>query len=312
MESRVLGKIILFPLHVTAWVFALLPSFLRVCAGSTLGAMLRGLGWREETVRANLLRAYPGTDEEPTRLREALFARSYSRMGLLFIELFILLGPFRWFARRHCVLEGYENWKQASARGRGVLFLSSHVGNWELMCATGGLHGMGLMMVTKLLKPQWLHDAIERGRASCGVTGAYEPKTLRLVLKQLNQGGTVGFVLDQYAGPPVGVRVPFFGIPVGTSTAVATLAKRTGAAVVPVVNYRRADGKVVVRIEPALDWIADDHPDRELARNTARYTEVIEGHVREFPDQWLWTHRRFKGDIQPLRFEEWTEGRSRV
>ncbi|HTL12002.1 MAG TPA: lysophospholipid acyltransferase family protein, partial [Bdellovibrionota bacterium] len=194
----------------------------------------------------------------------------------------------------------------------GVIFLSSHVGDWELMAARGALSGIPLMIVTKKLKPEWLHRAIESARARCGVRCTYEPRTLRDVMGWLKAGNTVGFVLDQYAGPPIGVRVPFFGVPVGTATTVATFARRTGAPVVPVLNYRLPGGKAVVEICPALTWDeCEGEVQRALAVNTARYVSVLESHVRAHPEQWLWIHRRFKGDLSPLRPGEWQEGRAR-
>src|SRR5207248_3841646 len=146
-----------------------------------------------------------------------------------------LLGP-KGTLRRHIVdrseLLGLENWRKAKELGKGVIFLSSHVGNWEIMAATGAIHGgMDLMLVTKRVKPAWFHEAIQKGRLECGVTATYEPRTFKDVMLHLRKNGTVGFVLDQYAGPPVGVRVPVFGISVGTSPALAMIAKRTGSAV---------------------------------------------------------------------------------
>jgi KDO2-lipid IV(A) lauroyltransferase len=166
---------------------------------------------------------------------------------------------------------------------------------------------MKALMVTKHLKPEWLHRRLEKVRRSAEVRGTYEPRTLKDVLKELSQGGTVGFVLDQYAGPPVGIRVPFFGVPVGTQTAVAILAKRTGAAVLPIRNHRTKDGVIEIRIDPPVPWV--EAGDQTLAVMTAKYTEILEEHIREVPGQWLWVHRRFKGDLSPLRREEWSEAR---
>jgi KDO2-lipid IV(A) lauroyltransferase len=296
-------------LRALAWSFYLMPSRLRGQVGASIGFLLRALSFRSKVVRENLAYAFPGPGREGERAK--VFGQAYTHLGRLFSEILLLLGPMRRFAIRYGELKGLENWKAARQSGRGVLFLSSHVGNWEVMSAIGALSGIDLMLVTKHLKPEWLHQAIERGRASCGVGATYEPRTFRDVLAHLKRNGTVGFVLDQYAGPPVGVRVPVFGVPVGTQTAVALLAKRTGAAVVPVVNYRVPGGRYVVEIRPALPWIGDPDPGREIAVNTARYAELLEADVRAHPGQWLWTHRRFKGDLSPLRPEEWSEGRAR-
>ena len=166
-------------------------------------------------------------------------------------------------------------------------------------------------MVTKHLKPEWLHLAVEKQRNQHAVFATFEPKTLRDLKEQLKKKEVIGFALDQYAGPPVSVRVPFLGRPVGTSTAAATIAKRFGATILPVFQYREGRGKMVIEYLPPFEWVKDENSRIEIAKNTALLTEIIEDKVREFPDHWLWTHRRFKGDLSPLRDGEWREGRSR-
>lgn len=294
------------------------PGFLRRAAVSVLSEVLRAAGIRRAVIRENLARAYP--DEAQGRERRNLEREAYRHLARLTFEILMLpsfgalKGALPEFVRKESRLIGLENWQRAKSAGKGVLFLSSHVGNWEVMAATGAIHGgMDLMIVTKRLKPDWLHAAIERGRAACGVSATYEPRTLKDVLRHLHAGETVGFVLDQYAGPPVGVRVPVFGTPVGTTTAVAMLAKRTGASVLPVVNYRSADGSFCVEIREPLEWDALKAETTEaLARNTARYAAEMERDIRNHPGQWLWIHRRFKGDLSPLRPGEWSEGRTRA
>ncbi len=294
--------------------YSSLPSSFRGLVASLLGALLLFLAPRRPVVRENLKIAFPGETHEAVRFRSHLERAAYRHLVSLALEISMLFGPrgllFRW-VKRHEKVQGFENWEAAQALGKGVLFLSSHVGNWEVMAAIGGTHQIDLMLVTKRLKPDWFHRGMERGRRGCGVKGTYEPRTFRDVLGHLKARGTVGVVLDQYAGPPVGVRVPLFGVPVGTHTVLAVLAKRTGAPVVPVLNYRLPDGQHLVRVEPSLPWISHENPQEEIALNTAQYVQVIERHVRECPEQWLWTHRRFKGDRSPLRAEEWRQGRAR-
>jgi len=237
---------------------------------------------------------------------------SYEQLGNLFLEVILLFGPMKKFIQKQVDFLGYENWVSAKNLGHGVIVLSSHLGNWEVMAAAGGvLHQIDAMIVTKILKPSWFHRLVENGRKNCGISGTYEPRTLKDVLKQLSRGETVGFVLDQYAGAPIGVRVPFFGVPVGTANVVAAIAKRTGAPVLPVINYRKPDGRFHVEIQSPLQWIEDPSPHKELALNTAHYVRVLEGHIRQRPAQWLWIHRRFKGDLSPLREDEWEQARIR-
>ena len=277
-----------------------------------MGGVIRVLGLRRKVIERNLRLAYPDDKPENAETRARLIRQAYQHLGHLVFEVLMVLGPMEKFIRKYIDVRGFENWENAHAKGKGVIYLGSHVGSWEIMVATGGITGCELMMVTKHLKPEWLHRAIERGRAKYDVSGTYEPNTLRDVFSHIKKGRTVGFILDQYAGPPVGVRVPFFGVPVGTNAVVATLARRTGAAVVPVLNYRLPNGRVVVDVRPAVEYKHHANKNWEISMNTARYAHVLEGHVRAHPEQWLWSHRRFKGETGPLRVGEWQESRKGI
>ncbi len=315
MESNLVGSLILGLLKVKAWGYYLLPAPLKTTVASMLGGILRAFKLRHRVVLENLRIAFPGEDADSAARRESLFRSAYFHLALLILEILMLLGPMRRYASKKVELRGLDHWKKAKTLGKGVVMLSSHVGNWEVMLAGGGVLGIDIMMVTKHLKPEWLHQAIEKGRLKCGVRATYEPRTFRDVLKHLKLNGTVGFVLDQYAGPPVGVRVPVFGVPVGTNTVVAMLARRTGAPVLPVVNYRTPEGGFVVEIFPPLELsfqgTAEEDQNRELAEATAKFASVLETHIVAQPEQWLCIHRRFKGDLSPLKPDEWSRGRSR-
>ncbi len=330
MGSNALGQLVLLFFRAIALTYYFSPPFLKALYGRLLGGLLEALKLRRKVVEQNLGIAFP-TEEKPARQRR--IADAYVHLGNLILEIFLVLLPFglmRKYVQKWVTLEGLENFRNAQAQGKGVILLTSHLGNWEVMAATSGEHapGMNLLMVTKHLKPEWLHQAIEKGRTACGVQATYEPRTLRDVLRHMKTGGAVTFVLDQFAGPPVGVRVPVFGVPVGTTTAVAALVRRTGAIVLPAYNFRSGKGRWTVRIEPALPWISDgisaattateaSRKDSqaqvalELAQNTAQYARVLEGHILAHPEQWLWIHRRFKGDLGPLRDQEWEAGRQR-
>lgn len=302
-------KLVLPLIGAVGGLYLRLPESLRGIWVAALAGVLGLIGFRRKVIEFNLEVAFP--DERPVsraRVREAY--RHFARLAL---EIPMLIGgqgaAMRSFALAQ-QLTGLENWERARSRGKGVIFLSSHVGNWEVMAAVGAAkHGMDLMLVTKHLKPEWLHRAIERGRQASSVRATYEPRTLSDVLRHLRGGGTVGFVLDQFAGPPVGMRVPFLGVTVGTPTIVAMLARRTGAAIVPVVNARDAEGRFTVEVSPELELPPSEEV--RLGADTAILAARVEKDVRRFPGQWLWTHRRFKGDLSPLRPGEWDDGRPR-
>jgi KDO2-lipid IV(A) lauroyltransferase len=139
---------------------------------------------------------------------------------------------------------------------------------------------------------------MERARLSVGVKAAYQPRTLPTIMKALRAGESVGFVLDQYAPSPMGVPVVFFGARVDTLAAVGSLAERTGAAIIPVLQRRKADGRVHISIEPELVLGTARNDPREATQILA---SKVETWIRLNPVEWLWGHRRFKNAVWNLK-----------
>jgi KDO2-lipid IV(A) lauroyltransferase len=283
---------------------AALPRGLEVRLGRALGRAMLRLGlFRHRVAKANIDLALP---EFSSSAREQLLADNYEHYGILFFEFahFFcpLPGHWRRYAQENSRLVNRHLWEQAAAKGRGVLFFSSHMGMWEMSAAAAGLAGLKPVVVTKVLKPAWLDRRITACRASTEVTAAYHPGSMPAVLRALRKGGSAAFMNDQYARPPMGLPVDFFGQNVDTLSVIGPLAKRTGAAVVPVSTLRGRDGIVTVLIEPELDLgaCADD---AEAA--TQLIAKHVEGWVRQEPAQWLWLHRRFKNAVPaPARVPE--------
>jgi len=274
-----------------------MPRGLELMVGPILGRGLFLVSRRRSVARENLLRCFP--EWGPSKIDHVL-KKNYEHYGILVFELLHLFSPipghYLRYVKRNTHVMGLENWRAAHAKGKGVLFVASHLANWELMVSGGALAGIPITMVTKHLKPEWLHRKIEKSRNSTGVRAAYEPRTLPIIMRALRAGESVGFVLDQYAGPPIGIKVPFFGVSVGTLAAVGTLSNRTGALVVTAKTFRDTDGRINICMNPALDLgeLAQDE-----VRTTALLAKMVENWIREFPDQWLWIHRRFK-NIDPM------------
>ena len=313
-----MARPLLFLLSLLGWIYALMPGPAQKGMGTFFGFIVRILKVRAPVAQENLKRAFPGSEEKIVATRQKIFKENHRHLGQLFLEILMLLGngrAMRFFVKHRVVINRLDILSQAMAHGKGVILLSSHTGNWEIMAATGGVRvGADLMIVTKRLKPTWLHEAIEKGRSHCGVRATYEPRTLKDSLRQLGKKNLLGIILDQYAGAPIGVRVPFFGIPVGTALGVAALARRTEAPVVPIFCHRSSGfwkSTWQIQVESPIQWISGKGAPRELAENTAQYVQCLEKHVRTAPHQWLWTHRRFKGDLSPLKDGEWDQARLR-
>ncbi|MDD5657444.1 MAG: lysophospholipid acyltransferase family protein [Elusimicrobia bacterium] len=272
---------------------ACLPRCLELRLGGLLGSVFLAADRKRKAIaRENMARCLP--ELAPER-REDLLADNYRHYGILALELLHYFSPipghWRAYARRVGALEGYEHWDRANRRGKGVIFISAHMANWEMMAAVGSLHGIPLILVTRHLKPEWLHKRIEAQRLSVGTRGVYQPRTLPTVLKALRRGESVGFVMDQYMHPPMGSPVPFFGVEVDTLAAVPAVINRTGAAVVPVTQRREPDGRLRIVISPEIEP-GPASADPKAA--TARLVAEVERMIRDNPGQWLWVHRRFK------------------
>lgn len=270
---------------------ALLPRPLELRLGRGLGRLVLALGlFRPAIAQENMARCFPRWD---AGRRRALLRANYEHYGILFFEFLHffcpLPGHFRRYARRVSRLENRELWESAQAKGKGVIFFSAHLGFWEMSAAAAGLSGLAPTVVTTVLKPGWLHRQITECRASTGIGQAFHPGSMPAVLRTLRRGGSVAFMNDQYARPPMGLPVLFFGSRVDTLSVVGPLAKRTGACVLPVYAVRGEDGIVAVRIEAEMA-LGENSPEEA--------TQKVAGHVEEWvrrhPEQWLWVHRRFK------------------
>ncbi len=288
--NPILSLLLRLPLHGLGLLVWPLPRSWELRLGRALGRLALALDAKRRPIAEdNLRRCLPELGEAE---RARLLRANYEHYGILLLELAHMMTPipghWRRYAARVSRLEGFENWRKVHERGKGVLFCSAHLANWELMAAAGAMGGIPLTITTRHIKPEWLHLWWERARLSAGVRCVYQPRTMPTVMKRLRDAESVGFVVDQYMVPPMGQKQAFFGAVVDTLAAVAPLAHRTGAGIVPVKQIRSGDGIVRVIIEPEVPLDGDD------AQVNQALTSRVEGWIRAEPAQWLWVHRRFK------------------
>jgi KDO2-lipid IV(A) lauroyltransferase len=191
--------------------------------------------------------------------------------------------------------DGLENYQAAVARGKGVLYLTAHVGAWELSSFSHSLHGYPLAYVNRPLDNPWVDALVNRYRSLGGNRPIDRRAAARAILEELGKGNAVGILMDQNVLEGDGnVFVPFFGTPASTTTGLARLALRTDAAVVPVfVLWDERKRTYRLRFEPAMELVRTGDDERDVAENTARFTRAIEDVIRKHPEQWLWIHRRW-------------------
>lgn len=261
-----------------------------------LGRRIGDLGYlslrrRRRLALENLARAFPELTPDACR---RLCRRSYQHVGVLLLELCALLArPIHEFLDRVTV-EGRAHLDAVMREHGRALVLTGHVGNWELLTAAHLLATYPLAVVVRPLDSPALNRVAERLRLKSGVALIDKRRALRPVLAALGQGGMVGILLDQNASRSEGVFVPFFGRPASTSRAMAVLALRTGAPVIPIFARRERGGRHRVIIGPPLESATSNGQEAAVVELTARCTAVIEAAIREAPEQWLWMHGRWR------------------
>ena len=195
--------------------------------------------------------------------------------------------------------EGIEHLDRAHARGKGVLFATAHLGNWELSAFAHALLSRPMHVLVRPLDNPLLENYVERRRALSGNTIVAKKNFLRPVLQALARNEAVGILVDHNALAEEGLFVNFFGIPACTSPAFAKLAAHSGAAVVPgYAFWSPVDQQYILRFHPELEITGDTE------RDTQTVQRAVEDAVRAHPDQWLWIHRRWKTRPQPLAGRE--------
>lgn len=193
------------------------------------------------------------------------------------------------------VYEQLENYERAYARGKGVLFLTAHFGAWELSAFAHSLHGHRVNIVMRPMDNPYLDGMLQSYRTMHGNKVVPKDDFVRGLLAAMKAGETVGILMDTNMTPPQGVFVDFFGIPACTASGLARIALRTDAAVVPGFTiWDESLRKYRLRFDPALELVRTGDLEADIISNTQKFTKVIEQYVRNYPEQWLWVHRRWK------------------
>jgi KDO2-lipid IV(A) lauroyltransferase len=193
------------------------------------------------------------------------------------------------------VLDGHENFLAGKNRGKGVLFLTGHIGAWELSSFAHGLYGYPLRYMARPLDNKPLDAMVNRYRGLSGNQPIFKNESARATLRVLKESGTVGILADQNTMPGEGVFVDFFGTLACTTTGIARVALHTDAAVVPgYVYWDEAMRKYRLRFEPPVELVRTGDTERDVVENTQKFAKVIEQIVRRHPEQWVWIHARWK------------------
>jgi KDO2-lipid IV(A) lauroyltransferase len=185
--------------------------------------------------------------------------------------------------------EGGEYFEQARRQGRGVLFATAHLGNWELSAYAHALLAAPMNVVVRPLDNPRIDALVERRRARSGNRMIFKKDFARSILKALGANEAVGILVDQNSSADAGVFVDFFGVKACAGTGFAKLAAHSGASVIPgFALWSEEERRYVLRFYPPVEMTGD------AERDTQAVQSKLEEVIRQYPDQWLWIHRRWK------------------
>ena len=277
--------------RLVATVVSLLPMRLVRRCGAALGRLAYALDAAHRRIALeNLAAAFPS---RPARERRILARAMFAHFGSLLLEL-LKFGTYTPDQMHAAIdVEGEERARQAYQQQRGVLFFTGHFGYWEIQAIVEPLHGHPISVLARPLDNARLNEMLERIRTRTGNSVIYRQGAVRKILRELAANHGVALLIDQHLHTPDAIYVDFFRRPAATTSALAALALRTGAPVIPVFALPLPRGRYRLVYEHPVDPPHADTPDA-VREFTQRCTDVLEMYVRRHPELWLWMHRRWR------------------
>ena len=277
--------------HLVRTIVRLLPLSGVRAAGAMLGRVVYHVdGSHRRVALANIAEALPS---KPPAERRLVIRNVFAHFGSMLLELIKIDTLSDEEILRRVESEGEERLWQALGRGKGVLMYTGHFGYWEVHAIALALRVQPLSVMARPLDNPKLHDMLERIRTRTGNSVIYRQGAIRKVLRELAANRMVAILIDQHLHTPDAVYVDLFLRPVASTFAVAALAMRTGAPVIPAFALPLPNGRYRLVYEHAVEPPALDSPDA-IKEFTQRCTDVLEMYIRRHPELWLWMHRRWR------------------
>lgn len=264
--------------------------------------MVRGLGLVVGFVFGNIIRRHRtealvalerSIPELSPRECKRIINTMYHLQGINFTELIWYSKKGPGALRKVVEVENEEYITEALARGKGVLALTAHFGNFELLTMSTAALGHKMTVIVKPIKTPAVDEVMTELRDHEGLTFLDRDHAYRDCLKALRRNEFVGMIIDQNMTRDSGIFVDFFGKPACTSPGLAYMSAQSKAPVLPVFIYKKSDGRFLLKVQRPIDPPEDRSPE-SIRDATQLYTKVIEDAVRKDPVQWIWMHLRWK------------------
>ena len=271
----------------------ILPKNLSIKIGELLGSCLF-YTWssRKKIALKNIEIAKKGGLNIPSTPHDIVI-RHFKNLGRSFAELSMLFCK-RYSIARNVEFEGIEHYDKAKAKGRGIIFITGHCGNWELLAFALAWRGFPLSIVVRPLDNPYLNRLIERLRMRFGNKVIYKKGAIKKILMALKKGEDIGILMDQSVAENEAVITEFLGEKVYTTKMPALLSIKTGSSVIPMFINHTGDGKHRIWFGKEIAVNDTGNLEDDVLYNTEVFSKYIEEYIRQHQSEWLWIHRRWK------------------
>ena len=278
--------------RIAAFIFTLIPFEVGLAVASALGTLAFYVLPRYRNLTIDNLRSAFGAERSEAEIND-IAKRVFRNLAKNAVELVNLpkfnkprMDRFVRFANR-------ERLDGAYAKGKGVIVLTAHFGSWELMAAALRENNCPGVTIGRRIYFKRYDDFLNKLRKSHDVEVIYRDDSPRKMLRTLKRNWIVGIVADQDVDSVDGVFVNFFGRAAYTPAGPVLLARASGAALLPVFIIREGN-RHTIAIEKEVELADTGNKEADLISNTQKWSDVVESYVRQYPDQWVWMHRRWK------------------
>lgn len=269
-------------------------SLLPVKAGEIFGLLLYYF-WKSRRLIAldNLKSSLNSEGFRTSKTPEEIIKDNFKNLGRSFMEVVKIYHGMGKGILERISIKGMENFEKARAKSKGVMFITGHCGNWELLAIALSVKGIGLSVVARPLDNPYLNRLVEKTRSRYGNRVIYKKGALKGIITTFKNNGFVGILMDQAVLSDEGYVIDFLGRGAWTTKMPALIARKTEVPVVPLF-IKRTDKGHEITLYPEVRLSPNTAPESAVIEDTKTFSRFIEDYIKENPSEWLWIHRRWK------------------
>lgn len=289
--KSLLQKSLLLSFKFVSWLIHICPYFIKNLFGDAIGILWFDiLRIRRKLVLDNLLIAFPNMS---LKERVSIGRTSLRIMGRSFVDYFSVPFINQENYYDYFVVEGEEHLINALKKNKGVLLTSLHLGSYDFAACSLACRYKPFYIISKTFKIDFLNKIWFGLRESKGIEFIGERRSSFDILKALKKNGIVCFIIDQFMGPPIGVKTHFFNKETGSPMGLAIFSMKTNAPLVPVYTYKKHNKNHLVFC-PEIPFESQADKDQAIITMTQKYNYWLEAVIKKHPEQWMWVHNRWK------------------